>query len=346
MTHSPEPDAQTGGSTARPAPLVPPEVNLRGMQWLPTPLDRFATHPLALQPCAEPFRALVLLIAEAWRQVPAMSLPDNDARLASMAGFGRDIAAWLQVRESVLSDWVLSSDGNFHHPEFSQWGLHSWNRLEAKERFSEQQRKRALAGARSRGAARAQPKEEDKEIEIRDGEEGKSENQEEKRVTTAEPQPLSPTVNGGNLDLAQARDQEVGREVDGDKAVEMVFAHWKRVTGRPKENLTPARRRIVQARLKEDMSPDILCRAIDTASTDDFYMGRTAKQPRRIDTLDVILKDQDRVLRLASASDHGARPVLNQAAAATARTFMKMFGDPSPTTIETTAVAIPQVTAK
>lgn len=348
MTYLPEPDPPSGGLHLRPAPLVPPEVNLKRLPWLPIPIDYFATHALALQADPEPFRVTILLVAQAWKLVPAMALPNDNARLAAMGGFGRDIAAWVKVRESVLRDWVLCSDDKFHHPEYSQWGLHSWDRIKEQERFSEQQRQRALAGVRSRGAARAQPIEEERETEIGDEDKSTDETQEKRRVDTEDGRLAPPTLQGGDaLTISEAGNQEVrGQLVGEDKAVEIVFEHWKRATGRLKEKLTRDRKRTVQARLREGLSPEILCRAIDAASSDDFYQGRLSKQPRRIDTLDVILKDHDRVLRLASAGDMTQGPVLNQAAAATARTFMKMFGGPAPAAIDAAAVDIPQVPAE
>ena len=313
----------------RPA-LVPAEVNVASFPWAPVRLEFFAAHPLALHPSGEPFRALVLLIAQAWRQQPAMTLPNDEARLAAMAGFGRDIAGWLQVREPVLSGWFLGDDDRFHHEELAPWALQAWASKQSSDRFAEQQRQRALAGARSRGAARAQPKREDEiEIQVQD----KDQIDKETIGSTEDSRRASSALVNVSLvsdQGASERDGKVGEE----KAVELIFEHWKRKTGRPKEVLTPPRRRIVQARLAEGLASEVLCRAIDAASVDDFYLGRTSKQSRRIDTLDVILKDQDRVLRLASASDSAPNPIISQAAAATARTFMHMFGASEPVTID------------
>lgn len=106
-------------------PLVPAEVNLESFPWAPVRLAFLSGHPLALLPNPEPFRALVLLIAQAWRKQPAMTAPNDDVQLAAMAGFGRDVNSWLTVRESVMQDWVLCSDGRWHHPELTSWALQS-----------------------------------------------------------------------------------------------------------------------------------------------------------------------------------------------------------------------------
>ena len=73
-------------------PLVPQYVDVATFPWAPVKLGFFDSHPLALLPSAEAFRALILLIAKAWKQVPALTLPSDDRALAAMAGFGRDLA--------------------------------------------------------------------------------------------------------------------------------------------------------------------------------------------------------------------------------------------------------------
>lgn len=48
------------------APLVPAEVNLETYPWAPVRLAFLSGHPLALAQNPEPFRALVLLMSQAW----------------------------------------------------------------------------------------------------------------------------------------------------------------------------------------------------------------------------------------------------------------------------------------
>lgn len=75
----------------------------------------------------------------------------------------------------------------------------------------------------------------------------------------------------------------------------------------PDRGWPAARCRVLMARLDDDLSPETLCRAIDAAAVNDFYQGRTPKQAQRINTLGVICKDRDRVLRLASAAGPNKR---------------------------------------
>lgn len=86
---------------------------------------------------------------------------------------------------------------------------------------------------------------------------------------------------------------------DGEGEVIQVFEHWKSRTHRPSETLTKSRRDIIRARLDEGVSSGEMLRAIDAAATSDFYQGRTEKQPHRLDTLDVIFRNKDRIVRLA-----------------------------------------------
>lgn len=330
-------------------PLVHSDVNVSTFPWAPARLDYFPNHPLALHPSGEPFRAIVILVSQAWRQQPAMSLPNDDAKLASMAGFGRDVSNWQQVREDVLRDWSLASDGRWYHPEFAAWALQSWSRKLEAEQFSERQRQRAMAGARSRGAAGAQPnkrgdqKEDKKDREIRNEQQGDQEDLRIERETILEIPLLSsaphPRMTQTSDKVILMDEKEEYHPVDEVKQITSVFEHWRQQTRRPEEVLTAARSRILKSRLAEGLSPEILCRAIDAAAADDFYQGRTAKQTQRIDTLDVICRDRDRVLRLASAGDAKPRsqPSMSHAATATARTFLEMFEPAGPTTIDVPA---------
>ncbi|RAR70084.1 hypothetical protein AX018_11291, partial [Paracidovorax anthurii] len=96
-----------------PQPLVPAEINLETFPWAPVRLAFLSGHPLALAQQAEPFRALVLLIAQAWRQQPAMT------------------------------GWILCSDGRWHHPEPAAWAMQSWDAKKSDERFRAKQSARA-----------------------------------------------------------------------------------------------------------------------------------------------------------------------------------------------------------
>lgn len=318
-----------------PQPLVPAEINLETFPWAPVRLAFLSGHPLALAQQAEPFRALVLLIAQSWRQQPAMTVPDDDIQLASMTGFGRDIEAWLAVRDPVLQGWTLCSDGRWHHPELATWAQQSWDAKKSDERFRAKQsaraRSRRPAGNQDaggsdvadHGSAAAQPyrREQDtyKTVDEQDQKEEESCSDAFPPASTADSSlPSSATETGTKEDFQQVSEAD---------AVDQIFEHWKQRTGRPGEKLTASRTSIVKARLAEGFSPSQICRAIDNAADSDFYQGRTAKQPQRIDTLDVICKDSDRVLRLASMANARSRSgQLKPATRSTAGHFEAILG--------------------
>lgn len=332
------------------APLVSAEVDVSTLPWMPARLSFFEQHPLALLADAEPFRALVILIARAWRQRPAMSLPSDERALAALAGFGRDVVAWQAVREEVLGDWILCTDQRWHHPALAPWVLQAWASKLRFEAFSQQQSERAKKGAAKRtgasgspgaapmatvsttgqprlraGVPAAQPESERNTKTKIDNQERIKREQEEEVFVPFPSRIFSPS----SVDAAETVfKDDSGQDGDGEGSVDRVFHHWQKQTDRPNETLTADRRQVISARLGDGITVEVLCRAIDGAAQDDFYQGRTSKQNHRIDTLDVIFKHADRVLRLASLSQQGAQEAESQlslAALATARTYLELL---------------------
>jgi hypothetical protein len=264
-----------------------------------------------------------------------MSAPDDDIQLASMAGFGRDVDSWLAVREPVMQGWILCSDGRWHHPELAAWAMQSWDAKKSDERF----RAKQSARARSRrfgtdedsqpsdvvghGSAAAQPYRKRQEtyrtVDLQDqkGEEG-----------CPDVSPSFSTVDSALPSTATAPGTEEDIQTAGEvDVVVQIFDHWKQRTGRSNEKLTASRTSTIKARLAEGVSPAQICRAIDNAADSDFYQGRTPKQTQRIDTLDVICKDSDRILRLASTANAQSRTgKLKPAAQSTAERFKALMG--------------------
>lgn len=320
-----------------PAPLVPADINLETFPWAPVRLAFLSGHPLALAQHAEPFRALVLLIAQAWRQQPAMTAPDDDIQLASMTGFGRDIEAWLAVRDPVLQGWTLCSDGRWHHPELATWAQQSWDAKKSDERFRAKQSARARSrrpGANrdtdgsdlaDHGSAAAQPYRREQDT-------YKTVDQQDQREEESCPDALPPASTADSSLPSSATETDTKEDFQQVNEVDeevQIFEYWKQRTGRPGEKLTASRRSIVKARLAEGISPSQICRAIDNAAESDFYQGRTAKQAQRMDTLDVICKDSDRILRLVSMTNVRSRSgQLKPAARGTAESFKAMLGYP------------------
>ncbi len=85
-------------------PLVPGQ-RLDSRHYVPWYFDRFLTsHFVATVDPAAGFHAIILW-SEALRQDPAGTLPEDDRELARLAGFGRDVAGWREVREGALYGW-------------------------------------------------------------------------------------------------------------------------------------------------------------------------------------------------------------------------------------------------
>jgi hypothetical protein len=72
------------------------------------------------------WRAGVTLWLKSYHQVPAASIPDDDAALAQLAEYGRDVKSWLKVKIGALRGWVKCSDGRLYHPVVAEKALTCW----------------------------------------------------------------------------------------------------------------------------------------------------------------------------------------------------------------------------
>lgn len=128
-------------STDKPAPLVPAEVDLRDFATMPLAVQLLRDSRFAAEVSPDAFRAGVLLWCAAWHQVPAGTLPDNDAELAKLAGYGFVVKEWRKVKAQAMTKFVLCSDGRWHHEELAERAVVAWrSRLDhfyerAKERL-------------------------------------------------------------------------------------------------------------------------------------------------------------------------------------------------------------------
>lgn len=135
---------------AAPAPLVPSDVDLRDFAFMPLDVVRLRDSDLSASANGEEFRAAVLLWCASWHQVPAASIPNDDAILSSLAGFGRVVKEWLKVRKGALRGWVLCSDGRLYHPVVAEKARDAW---ESKKK----QRDRTAAARAARLSQSARP---------------------------------------------------------------------------------------------------------------------------------------------------------------------------------------------
>lgn len=109
----------------RPDPLVPDGVDLRDFAFMPLEVRRLLTSETWVLGRPEEKVAALTLWCEAWHQVPAGSLPDNERMLAHLSQAG---AAWRKVREHAMRGWVLCSDGRWYHPVIAEKALESWSK--------------------------------------------------------------------------------------------------------------------------------------------------------------------------------------------------------------------------
>lgn len=110
-------------ATELPAPLVPPEVDLRDFGFMPVDCLRLRDSDLAAIATGDEFRAAVLLWCSAWHQVPAGSLTDDDRVLARFA----QVANWQRVKAQALRGFVKCSDGRLYHPVIAEKAVEAWN---------------------------------------------------------------------------------------------------------------------------------------------------------------------------------------------------------------------------
>ncbi|MGE8688611.1 MAG: DUF1376 domain-containing protein [Achromobacter sp.] len=109
-----------------PAPLTPPDCDLRDFAFMPLDVLRLRDSDLAVKADGESFRCAVLLWCASWHQVPAASLPDDDDVLAQLAGFGRVTKEWLRHRDGALRGWVKCADGRLYHPVVAEKATEAW----------------------------------------------------------------------------------------------------------------------------------------------------------------------------------------------------------------------------
>ena len=111
--------------TTLPPPPVPADLDLRDCGWVPFSIARIVDDPVLEDGTPEQFRAAFRLWLKCWHQVPAASLPDDDAKLCKWAGFGSNMAAWSRVRAGALEGFQKCSDGRLYHGAWAYEAVNS-----------------------------------------------------------------------------------------------------------------------------------------------------------------------------------------------------------------------------
>ena len=126
------------------APLVPADCDLRGYEFMPFFGHHLLGSEFHAQASDAAWRAGVTLWWAAWNQVPAASLPNDDAALARLADLGRDVKGWKKLRDHALHGFVLCSDGRLYHRFLAPLALEAWDR-----RVKEREKKRKWREAKN-----------------------------------------------------------------------------------------------------------------------------------------------------------------------------------------------------
>jgi uncharacterized protein YdaU (DUF1376 family) len=130
----------------KPAPLTPPHCDLRDFSWMPLDVVRLRDSDLIVLASGDAFRAACLLWCASWHQVPAASLPTDDRLLANLAGYGRDMKGWSEVRDEALRGFVECSDGRLYHTVVAEKALEAHD-----QRKAQKERTRKATDARRGG---------------------------------------------------------------------------------------------------------------------------------------------------------------------------------------------------
>ncbi|EIK94031.1 putative cytoplasmic protein [Pseudomonas sp. M47T1] len=123
------------------APLVPAEVELRGLEYMPLDVVRLLDSDLYAISTGEEFKTALALWCKSWQQQPTASLPNDDRILAHLSGTG---SRWKKVKTMALRGWVLCSDNRLYHPVIAEKAMAAWHeRVEYRDkRENEAERQR------------------------------------------------------------------------------------------------------------------------------------------------------------------------------------------------------------
>ena len=109
------------------APMTPADCDLRGYEWMPLFGARLFNSMFEANASDLAFRIAIKLYWEAWQQVPAASLPNDDALLCRLAGLGRDLKTWRKLRaDGVMHGFHLCDDDRLYHRLLADEAIKAW----------------------------------------------------------------------------------------------------------------------------------------------------------------------------------------------------------------------------
>ena len=132
-------------------PLVEPEVDLRGLPFMPLDIVRLLDSDIFALSTGDEFKAAVALWGRSWLQVPAASLPDDDRVLAHLSSAG---SRWKRVKSMALRGWIKCTDGRWYHPVVAEKAQEAWkHRLAQRARANKRWQGSVDTGASKSDAA-------------------------------------------------------------------------------------------------------------------------------------------------------------------------------------------------
>lgn len=131
------------GGKQLPDPMMPVVADLNGYEFMPLYGEKLRTSEHNTRATDAEFRASINLWWSAWMQVPAASLPNDEAQLCRLADLGRDMKTWVKVRPVAMRNFVLCSDGRYYHTTLAPLAMKAWQ-----ERLAHRARGKSGAAAR------------------------------------------------------------------------------------------------------------------------------------------------------------------------------------------------------
>lgn len=118
-----------------PTPLTPADADLQDFPFMPLHVARLRDSDLAAEAHPEGCWYAVLLWAASWHQLPAGSLPDNDAILTRLCGLGRDLRTFKRHKADALRGFVRCNDDRLYHPVVAEQVVAAWqSKIEQRHR--------------------------------------------------------------------------------------------------------------------------------------------------------------------------------------------------------------------
>lgn len=117
-------------ATSLPAPLTPPDCNLRGLPFMPLEIGRLLDSDLFIKSTGDEFKAALALWCKSWTQLPGGSLPNDEVVLEDLSRS----KVWKKVRAVAMRGWIECSDGRLYHPVVAEQARVAWEgRIEHQE---------------------------------------------------------------------------------------------------------------------------------------------------------------------------------------------------------------------